>query len=174
MAFLHTLELIARIKSFNAMLSILSLTRSHSFSSLLRERPRSFLLIRGGVVSLGGGWFPWMGGWSTLAGGDGQLTDVGFHHAVVNTPGFSQIHTAVQKYRACYWFKDVTKNFRRLDSFFFLFRHDNKWVSGDLPNKCYQRNTPYKSTGEDIHKPFGPWEWLAPNFSFQCRPWITC
>ena len=37
-----------------------------------------------------------------VAGGDGQLTDVGFHHAVVHTPGFSQIHTAVQKYRACY------------------------------------------------------------------------
>ena len=124
-SFLHTLELIARVEFLNSMLNILSLTHSHSFSCLMRKKLRSSPLIR----------LLRVGGWSTLAGGDGQLTDVGFHHAVVHPPDFSQIHTAVQKYRACYWFKDVTKNFRRLDSFFF-FRHDNKWVSGDLPNNC--------------------------------------
>lgn len=60
------------------------------------------------------------------------LTDVRFHHAVVHAPDLGQIHTAVQKHRTSHGFKDVTQDFRRLDSFLVFLRNEYKRVCGNL------------------------------------------
>lgn len=60
------------------------------------------------------------------------LTDVRFHHAVVHAPDLGQIHTAVQKHRTSHGFKDVTQDFRRLDSFLVFLWNEYKRVCGNL------------------------------------------